>query len=56
MLLRVTSLDGLLILHWFPSSKILQGLLGELQEELSRIKKLNQLMAAQFDQVGKEAP
>ncbi|KAJ3546688.1 hypothetical protein NMY22_g1957 [Coprinellus aureogranulatus] len=41
MLSRVTTLDGLLILRWFPQTKILQRTSGELREELQRLDRLD---------------
>ncbi|KAF5328905.1 hypothetical protein D9611_014252 [Ephemerocybe angulata] len=41
MLSRVTSLQGLLILRWFPQSKILEKMSGELRDELQRLKRIN---------------
>ncbi|KAJ2916205.1 hypothetical protein MD484_g4202, partial [Candolleomyces efflorescens] len=48
MLSRVKSLQGLLILRWFPEAKVLRDLSGELREELSRIEKLSRATAARI--------
>ncbi|KAF5325600.1 hypothetical protein D9611_000598 [Ephemerocybe angulata] len=41
MLSRVTTLKGLLILRWFPQSKILEKHSGELRDELQRLGHMN---------------
>ncbi|KAF5320357.1 hypothetical protein D9611_011328 [Ephemerocybe angulata] len=41
MLSRVKSIAGILILRWFPESKILQEMTGELREEILRLDSLD---------------
>ncbi|KAJ3549401.1 hypothetical protein NMY22_g893 [Coprinellus aureogranulatus] len=41
MLSRVTSLNGLLILRWFPNNRILQRMSAELRSEVNRINELD---------------
>lgn len=36
-----SKLEGLLILRWFPETKILQHMSGELREELERLERLD---------------
>ncbi|KAF5325922.1 hypothetical protein D9611_000998 [Ephemerocybe angulata] len=48
MLSRVRSLDGLLILRWFPQSKIIQEMSGELREEIARLERLDQASRVLF--------
>ncbi|EAU80232.1 ATP-dependent DNA helicase PIF1 [Coprinopsis cinerea okayama7 len=43
MLSRVRTLEGLLILTWTPSVRILQRMSGELRTELDRLKELDRL-------------
>lgn len=42
MLSRVKTLSGLLILRWFPASKIHQRMSGELREEIERLETLDE--------------
>ncbi|KAF5311483.1 hypothetical protein D9611_011603 [Ephemerocybe angulata] len=48
MLSRVTSLKGLLILRWFPQTKILQDMSGELREETDRLDRLDKASGLNF--------
>ncbi|KAJ3517880.1 hypothetical protein NMY22_g13870 [Coprinellus aureogranulatus] len=48
MLSRVKSLDGLLILRWFPDSKIIQRMSGELRDELCRLEALDERTEALY--------
>ncbi|KAF5338632.1 hypothetical protein D9611_012774 [Ephemerocybe angulata] len=48
MLSRVTSLKGLLVLRWFPQTKILQDMSGELREETERLDTLDDESAINF--------
>ncbi|KAF5332297.1 hypothetical protein D9611_008065 [Ephemerocybe angulata] len=48
MLSRVTTLKGLLILRWFPESKILQEMTGELRDEIQRLDALDSICHKEF--------
>lgn len=50
MLSRVTTFAGLLILRWFPESKILQRMSGELRDELKRLDVLRGKTTRLYDQ------
>ena len=49
MLSRVKSLDGLMILRWFPSKRVLQRMSAELRAELLRIDELDRCTRTEYE-------
>lgn len=55
MLSRVKTLEGLIVLRWFPNSKIVQRMSAELRDEIKRLNEIDQRTKTMFEE-GKLAP